>query len=148
MKSSYFAKGISAVGRWFATTLFCLAAVAFVWQGSFFANTSALAAPAGALVAAAGLGEQVKDAADNVEEGSKNLIRNAEDSVKSAANTNATKVDAADDEGTFVERKAKRDRNRIEQRAEEDADRTAAAAEKSMNAVERAVDGIKDVFSD
>ncbi|MGG6241694.1 hypothetical protein ACQ4N7_23970 [Nodosilinea sp. AN01ver1] len=148
MKSSYFAKGLPTVGRWVATTLFLLSAIAFVWQGAFFANASALAAPAGTLIAAADAGSQVKGAADDVKQGSRNVIRSAEDSVKRAARQNASKVDQADDEGSFVERKAKRDRDRIEQRASEDADRTERAAEKSMNAVERAVDNIKDAFSD
>ncbi|MBE9108924.1 hypothetical protein IQ273_05770 [Nodosilinea sp. LEGE 07298] len=148
MKSSHFTKGLSTAGRWMATTLFLLSAIAFVWQGTFFANTSALAAPTGTLIAAADAGDRVKGAADDVEKGSKNIIRSAEDSVKSAANQNAAKVDRADDDGTFVERKAKRDRNRIEQKASEDADRTERAAEKSMNAVERAVDNIKDAFND
>lgn len=148
MTSSHFTKGLSTVGRWMATTLFLFSAIAFVWQGTFFANTSALAAPAGTLIAAADAGDQVKGAADDVEKGSKNIIRSAEDTVKKAASDNASKVDQADDEGSFVERKAKRDRDRIQQRASEDADRTERAAEKSMNAVERAVDNIKDAFSD
>ncbi|HZG39551.1 MAG TPA: hypothetical protein VEZ50_12785 [Nodosilinea sp.] len=141
-------KQLSTAGRWMATGLFCLAAIAFVWQSPFFSNTTALAGPAATLIASADAGDQVKDTAEDVKGGSKNIIRTAEDKVKEAANSNASKVDEADDEGSFLERKAKRDRNRIEQRASEDADRTERAAEKSMNAVERAVDSIKDAFSD
>jgi uncharacterized phage infection (PIP) family protein YhgE len=136
---------LSTVGRWIATSLFCLSAIAFVWQGAFVVNTAAVAAPS---VLIADAGDQVKDAADDVAKGSKNFIRDAADTVKDAANSNATKVDAADDEGTFIERKAKRDRDRIEQRANEDAARTQKAVDESKNAVQRAVDNIKDALSD
>lgn len=147
MKLNYLSKRVAIVGRWIATTLFCLSAIAFVWQGAFFSNTAAIAAPHPILIAAADAGDKTKDAADEVAKGSKNLIRDTKDKVKEAANKNASKVDSADDEGTFVERKAKRDRNRIEQRAEEDAARTEKAVDNSTNAVRRAVDNIKDAFN-
>lgn len=145
MKSSYFAKGLSTIGRWMATTLVLLSVIAFVWQSPFFANNAAMAAPTETLIAA-DVGDQIKGAADDVAKGSKNIIRSAEDSVKGAANENASKVKQTDNTGSSVERKAKKDRDRVEQRASEDADRTERAAEKSMNAVERAVDSIKGAF--
>lgn len=130
-----------------ATTLFCLSAIAFVWQGAFFSNTVAFANPAVNLIAAADAGDQVKGAADEVAKGSKNFIRDTADKVEKTANKNAAKVDRADDDGSFVERKAKRDRDRIEQRAEQDAARTQKAVDNTKNVVERTVDNIKDAFS-
>ena len=128
-----------------ANTLLCLAAIAFVWQGALFSDTNAIAAPA--TLIAANVGDQVQGAADEVRARSKELIRDTQDKVEKTANKNAAKVDQADDEGSFVERKAKRDRDRIEKRASEDADRTETAVDKSMNAVKGAVENIKDAFS-
>ncbi|WP_250124468.1 hypothetical protein [Chroococcidiopsis sp. CCMEE 29] len=147
MKQNHVMKRLSRVGRWMATTLFCLSAIAFIWQGAFFSNTVALANPAVNLIAAADAGDQVKGAADEVAKGSKNFIRDTADKVEKTANKNAAKVDRADDDGSFVERKAKRDRNRIEQRAEQDAARTQKAVDNTKNVVERTVDNIKDAFS-
>ena len=147
MKLLYFTKRLSTVGRFLATMLFCLSAIAFVWQGAFLSNTAAMASPAANLIATADAGDSIKGAADDVAKGSKNLIRDTKDKVEKTANKNASKVDQADDNGSFVERKAKRDRDRIEQRAEEDAARTEKAVDKSMNFVERTVDNIKDAFS-
>lgn len=144
MKLNNFTNGLATVGRWLATSLFCLVAIAFVWQGAF-SNTSAMAAPQ--TLIAADVGDQIKGAADDVRGRSKDLIRDTKDKVEKTANKNAAKVDDADDEGTIVERKAKRDKNRIENRAEEDAARTEKAVDKSMNAVKGAVENIKDAFS-
>jgi len=138
-------KRISTVGRWMATTLFCVAAVAFVWQGGFLSNTSAMAAPA--TLIAANVGDQIQGAADEVRVRSKELIRDTQNKVEKTANKNAAKVDQADDKGSFVERKAKRDKGRIEKRAEEDAARTEKAVDKSMNAVKGTAENIKDAFS-
>ena len=126
-------------------TLRCLAAIAFVWQGAFFSETNAIAAPA--TLIAADVGDQIKGAADEVRARSKDLIRDTQDKVEKTANKNAAKVDQADDEGSVVERKALRDRDRIEKRASEDADRTEKAVDNSMNAVKGMVDNIKDAFS-
>jgi len=145
VKLNYFMKRLSTVGRWMATTLVCVAAIAFVWQGGFFSNTTAVADSTPQLIATSGA-DQIKGAADKVTEGSKKIIRGTENKVKETANTNAAKVDQADD-GGIAERKATRDKNRIERRAEEDADRTEKRAEKSMGAVKDAVDNIKDAFS-
>lgn len=145
MKRNYFTNGLSTVGRWLATTLLCVCAIAFVWQGAFFSNNSAMAAPA--TLIAADVGDQVKGAADEVRARSKDLIRDTQNKVEKTANKNAAKVDEADDEGSVVERKAKRDKDRIEKRAEEDANRTEKAVDNSMNAVKGVVDNIKDAFS-
>lgn len=128
-----------------ANTLLCLVAIAFVWQGAFFSETNAIAAPA--TLIAADVGDQIKGAADEVRARSKDLIRDTQDKVEKTANKNAAKVDQADDEGSVVERKALRDRDRIEKRASEDADRTEKAVDNSMNAVKGMVDNIKDAFS-
>lgn len=147
MKLNYSIKTFSTVGRFLATTVFCLSAIAFIWQGAFFSLAAAVAAPSVNLIAAADVGDQVKGAADEVAKGSKNLIRDTADKVEKTANKNASKVDQADDKGTFVEGKALRDKDRIEKRAEEDAARTEKAVDKSMNAVKRTVDNIKDAFN-
>lgn len=128
-----------------ANTLLCLVAIAFVWQGAFFSETNAIAAPA--TLIAADVGDQIKGAADEVRARSKDLIRDTQDKVEKTANKNAAKVDQADDEGSVVERKALRDRDRIEKRASEDADRTEKAVDNSMNAVKGMVENIKDAFS-
>ena len=128
-----------------ANTLLCLVAIAFVWQGAFFSETNAIAAPA--TLIAADVGDQIQGAADEVRARSKDLIRDTQDKVETTANKNAAKVDQADDEGSVVERKALRDRDRIEKRASEDADRTEKAVDNSMDAVKGMVENIKDAFS-
>ena len=126
MKLNYFTKRIF-------TALVCVLAVVVM-----FFNSSAMAA---------GLGDQIKDKADDVRAGSKELIRDTQDKVERTANKNAAKVDRADEPGGAAETKAKRDRARIEQRAETHADRTETAVDKSMDAVKNAVDTVKDAFS-
>jgi uncharacterized protein YjbJ (UPF0337 family) len=148
MELNYFTKRLSTVGRWIATTLFCVSAIAFVWQGAFFSNTAAMAAPAANLIASTDVGDQVQEKASVDAGRAKNFIEDTKDKVKRTANKNAERVDqATDDDGSFVEGKAKRDRNRIEKRADEDAARTEKAVDNTKNAVERTVDSIKDVFS-
>jgi uncharacterized protein (DUF342 family) len=141
-------KRLSIAGRRMATTLFCLSAIAFVWQGAFFSNTTAMAAPAANLILAADVGSEVQGKASVDAGRAKNFIEDTKDKVKQTANKNADRVEqATDDTDSFVERKAKRDRDLIEQRADEDAARTKKAVDNTKNAVERAVDSIKDVFS-
>lgn len=147
MKLNYFVKQVSIVGRWIATSLFCLSAIAFVWQGAFLSNNAAIAAPATSSLIAADMGDRIQDKTSEGAKNSKNFIQDTKEKVERTANKNASKVDRATDEGSFVERKAKRDAARIEQRAEEDAARTQKAVDKSKNAVERTVDNIKDTFS-
>lgn len=144
MKLNQYTKQFSALGSWMAKALFSLIAIALMWQGSFFLNTDAIAAPA-TLIATSGA-NQVKGAADEVRDRSKDLIRDTQKNVKKTANRNAAKVDQADDEGTFAERKALRDRSRIERRANEDASRTETAVDKSMDAIKGAVDKVKNAF--
>jgi len=144
MKLNYCRQRISVVGRWMASSLLCLAAIAFVWQGGFFLDTNAMAAPA--TLIAANVGDQIQGAADEVRARSKDLIRDTQDKVEKTAEKNASKVDEADDKGSFVERKAKRDKARIEKRASEDAARTEKAVDKSMDAVKGTVENIKDAF--
>ena len=148
MKLNYLMKRLSTVGRWMATTLFCLSAIAFVWQGAYLSNTAAIAAPASNLIASADVGDQVQGKASEDAGRAKNFIEDTKNKVKRTANKNASRVDqATDDNGSFVERKAKRDTARIEQRAEQDSARTKKAVDNTKNAVERTVDSIKDAFS-
>ncbi|MEP0819266.1 hypothetical protein [Trichocoleus sp. FACHB-46] len=133
-------KVFSIVGRWTATILFCASAIAFVWQGAFFSNTSAMAAPAATLIATSDTGEQVKKE-------NKSFVKDAAEKVKETANKNASRVeDATDGSANPIQRKAQRDVARIEKRADEDAARTQKAIDNNVNAVERAVDSIKGVF--
>lgn len=147
MKLNYLMKRLSTVGRWMATTLFCVSAIAFVWQGAFLSNTTAMANPTANLIASKDAGDQVKDAVDEVAGRSKNFVRDTQDKVKQTARTNASKVDESTESGNFAERKAKRDKATIEKRANEDAARTEKVIDKEQNAVKGAVDKIKDVFS-
>lgn len=144
MKLNYCAKSISSAARRMANVLMSLVAIALMWHGAFFINTSAVAAPAPVLASVA---DNIEDAADSVRDGSKDLIRDTKRNVEKTANRNASKVDEADDDGTVVERKAQRDRSRIMQRAEEDAARTERAVDNNMNAVKGAVEKVKDAFN-
>lgn len=147
MKLNSVRQRFSTVRRFLATVLFSVCAIAFVWHFAFFSNPVAMANPAPISIAEADAGDRAQEAADDVAKGSKNLIRDTKNKVKQTANKNAAKVDRADDEGSVVEGKAKRDRDRIEQRAEEDAARTEKAVDNNINAFKRTVDNIKDAFS-
>ncbi|MBE9189115.1 hypothetical protein IQ230_01780 [Gloeocapsopsis crepidinum LEGE 06123] len=131
----------STVKRWIATMLLCLSAIAF------FPAYSAMAAPNATLIAA-DLGDQVQEKTSEDAGRAKNFIRDTADSVEETARKNAKRVDQATDDGSFVERKAKRDAARIEKRAEEDTARTQKAVDNTKNVIERTVDSIKDAFSD
>ncbi|MEH2074427.1 MAG: hypothetical protein V7K57_08535 [Nostoc sp.] len=146
MKSNYFTKQLSTVKRWMATTLFCMLAIAFVWQGAFLSNTSAIAAPTATLIASKDVGDKVQDKASEDAGRAKNFIQETADKVKQAARDNASKVDQSTDSGSFAERKAKRDAATIQKRANEDSARTQKAVDNTKNAVERTVDSIKDAF--
>ena len=147
MQLNYFTKRLSTVGRWVATTLFCVSAIAFVWQGAFFSTPAAMAAPTANLIAAAGTSDQVKGEVTEKLGESKNFIEDVKDKVKETANKNADRVEDATDGRSYVERKANRDAARIEKRADEDAARTQEAVDNTKNVVEKAVDSIKDAFS-
>lgn len=143
---NYLMKRLSTARRWMATTLLCLSAIAFMWQGAFFSNTSAMATPALNSIAAADLGDKIQGKASEDAGRAKNFIRDTEDKVKETAKKNAAKVDRATDDGSVAERKAKKDAATIEKRAEEDSARTQKAVDNTKNVVERAVDSIKDAF--
>lgn len=148
MKLNHLLKPISTVGRFLATALFCVLAVAFVWQGAFFSNTAAMAAPAATLIAEADISSQVQDNLNKGAKLSKDFIEDTKERVERTASKNADKVEqATDDNGSLPERKANRDEARIYKRAEEDAARTKEQVDKSKNAVESVVDKIKDVFN-
>ncbi|MBV8886191.1 MAG: hypothetical protein JO235_19660 [Chroococcidiopsidaceae cyanobacterium CP_BM_RX_35] len=149
MKLKHFTKRLLTVGRWMATTVLCVSAIALVLQGGFFSNTAAMADPTANLLAAADIGDRVQGKASEDAGRAKNFIRDAADQVERTANKNADRVEqATGNNGSFVERKAKRDTARIEKRSEEDAARTQKAVDNTKNVVERAVDNIKDAFSD
>ncbi|MEG3931050.1 hypothetical protein QT990_07305 [Microcoleus sp. T3_B1] len=147
MKLNSFTKRLSTVGRWMATTVLCVSAMAFVWSGAFFSNTAAMASPSVNLIAAADAGDAVQEKASKDAGRAKNFIRDTEDKVKETAKTNASKVDRSSEDGSVVERKAKKDAATIEKRASEDSARTQKAVDNTKNAVESAVDSIKGVFS-
>ncbi len=147
MKLNYFTKPLSTLGRWMATALFCVSAIAFIWQGAFFSNTAAMANPVSSLIATSDAGDQVKDKVSEDAGRAKNFIEDTKDKVKETANRNADKVDRATDNRSFVERKADKDTARIEERADRDAGRTKKAVDNTKNAIERTVDKIKDTFS-
>lgn len=142
MKLNQFTRRLSTVGRWFATTLLCTLVATFVWQGTFFSSTTAMAAPGTPVIAAA------SNAGNEIQRDNKNFVRDAAEKVKDTANKNASRVErATDDDGSFIERKAQRDAARVEKRANEDAARTQKAIDNNVNAVERTIDNIKDAFS-
>lgn len=134
-------KLLATLGRWAVAVFVCLSAIVFVWQGTFFSSTRAMAAPGTLVIAATDAGEQIQR--DN-----KNFVQDAAEKVKEAANKNADRVErATGNDGSFVERKAQKDAARIEKRANEDAARTQKAIDNNVNAVERTIDNIKDAFS-
>ncbi|MBL1178366.1 hypothetical protein [Pantanalinema sp. GBBB05] len=144
MTLNYWTERLSVAGRWMFKALLGLVAIALVWQSAFGLNTAATAAPV--TLIAANTADQAQSAADKVRSQSKDFIRDTKNKVEKTANRNAAKVDQADDEGSFVERKARRDQARIEQRAEQDASRTEKAVDDSMNAVQGIVENIKGAF--
>ena len=148
MKLNLFTKQLSSVGRWMTSTLLCVAAIAVVWQGAFFADMTATANPASNLIAAMGAGDRVQEKVSKDASSAKGFIEDTKNKVQQTAKNNAAKVDrATDNNDNFLERKAKNDAGRIEKRAEEDADRTQKAVDNTKNAVERTVDSIKDAFN-
>jgi hypothetical protein len=148
MKFDLLIKQLSSLGRWLTTSLLCLSAIAFIWQGAGFSTMSALANPAANLVASMDAGDRVQNKASKDAGRAKNFIEDTKDKVQETAQTNAQRVEnSTDGEGNFLERKAKKDAGRIQKRAEEDADRTQEAVDNTKNAIERTVEGIKDAFN-
>ena len=146
MKLNYLTKGLTRVGRFLATTMFCVSAIAFVWQGAFFSNTVAMATPAVNLIASGDLGDQIKDKASEGFEKSRNFIDDTKDSLKNTANKNADKVEAESNDKDVIG-KANKDAARIEERSDRDAANTKKVVDKTENFVERAIDNIKETFS-
>lgn len=147
MTLNLFTKQLSRVGRWMTTSVLCMAAIAFIWQGAFSSNMTALANPSSNLMAMRDAGDQVQHKASKDAGSAKGFIEDTKNKVEQTAKNNAAKVDNATDDGSFLERKAKKDAGRIQKRAEEDADRTQKAVDNTKNAVERTVDNIKDAFN-
>ena len=147
MKLNYLTKQLPNFKRWIATTLLCVSAVVFVWQGAFISNT-AMALPQSSLIAEVDAGSKAQGKASEDAGRAKNFIRDTADKVKETANKNADRVDrATDDNGSFIERKARKDAATIEKRANEDSARTQKAVDKTKNAVERTIENIKDAFN-
>lgn len=137
------AKQFSSVKRWIATSILSLLTIAFVWQGMFIANDTAMADS----VMLADIGDRVENKADRDLNQTKGFIEDTKEKVKETANKNASKVDRATDNDSFLENKAKKDANRIENKADKDAAKTKKAVDKTQNIIESTVDNIKDVFS-
>lgn len=137
------AKQFSSVKRWIATSILSLLTIAFVWQGMFIANDTAMADS----VFLADLGDRVENKADRDLDQTKGFIEDTKEKVKQTANKNASKVDRATDNDSLLENKAKKDAKRIENKADKDAARTKKAVDKTQNVIESAVDSIKDAFS-
>jgi methyl-accepting chemotaxis protein len=146
MKLNYLTKGLMRVGHFVTTTILCVSAIAFVWQGAFFSNTAAMANPAVNLIASGDLGAQAKEKASEGFEKSRNFIDDTKESLKKTANKNADKVEGSTDDNGVVG-KANRDAARIEERADEHAAKTKEAVDNTENFVERAIDNIKETFS-
>ncbi|NJK56149.1 MAG: hypothetical protein HC939_09195 [Pleurocapsa sp. SU_5_0] len=137
------AKQFSSIKRWIATSILSLLTIAFVWQGMFIANDTAMADS----VMLADMGDRVENKADRDLDQTKGFIEDTKEKVKETANKNASKVDRATDNDSFLENKAKKDANRIENKADKDAAKTKKAVDKTQNIIESTVDNIKDVFS-
>lgn len=134
-------KLFATLGRRAVVAFFCFSAIAFVWQGAFFSNSAAMAAPDTFVIASTNTGDQIQRE-------NKGFVRDAAEKVKETANKNASRVEqATGNDDSFIERKAQRDAARIEKRANEDAARTQRAIDNNVNAVERTVENIKDAFS-
>ncbi len=148
MKLNLFTEQFSSLRRWVTTTLLWVAAIAFIWQGAFSSNMTAMANPPANWVAAMDAGDKVQEKVSKDARRAKGFIEDTKNKVEDAAKSNAAKVDrATDDHDNTFENKAKKDADRIVKRAEEDADRTQKAVDNTKNAVERTVDSIKDAFN-
>ncbi len=136
-------KQFSSIKRWIATSLLSLLTIAFVWQGMFLANNTAMADS----MMLADAGDQIENKVNRGLEETKDFVDDTKKQVKQTANKNASKVDSATDNNSLLENKAERDSDRIEQKANKDAARTKGAVDKTQNVVESTIDNIKDAFS-
>lgn len=133
-------KRLSTIKRSIVTSMLCLLAMTFVWQGAFFSNNVAMASN--------DVGDKVQNKVDKDAGRAKNFIQDTKEKVQDAAKSNASKVeDATDGKGNAIERKAKKDKARILEKSEKDAARTEKAVDNTQNAIERTVENIKDAFS-
>jgi hypothetical protein len=147
MKLNYFIKQLSTVGRSLVKTLFCLAAIALMWEGAFLATAPAMADTANSILVA-DLGDRIQQKASQDAGRTKSFIQKTAEQVEKTANKNTERVkQATDDDNNFLERRAKRDRDIVEKRAKEDAAQTQKAVDTTKNAIERTVENIKDTFS-
>jgi hypothetical protein len=137
------AKKFSSIKRWIVTSILSMLTIAFVWQGIFIVNDTAMADS----VMLAATSDRVENKANRDLDRSKGFIEDTKDKVKRTANKNASKVDRATDNDSLLKNKAKKDAKRIENKADKDAARTKKAVDKTKNIVESTVDNIKDVFS-
>lgn len=145
MKLNSFTKRISIAGRWIAAAMLFVCAAAFAWQGAFLADSTALAAPQGTLIAA-DMGNEVKGGTDDAKRANKNFVKDTKNTVQDAAQSNSEKVKDVFGEDSAIGEKASRDAKRIVNRANEDASRTQKAIDKNLGAVKGAVDKVKDAF--
>lgn len=143
MKLNFFTKPLSIAGRWIAAALLFVCATAFAWQGAFLANTAAIAAPQGTLIAS-DLADQAKGSTEDAKRSNKNFVRDAKNTIQDAAQSNSEKVKDFFGDDNAIGRKAGRDANRIVNRAEEDASRTQRAIDKNLGAVKDTVNKGKD----
>lgn len=139
MKLNSFTKRLSVAGRWIAATLLFVCATAFAWQGAFLADTAAMAAPHGTLIAS-DLGDDAKDSTEDARRSNKSFVRNVRDKIEDAAKSNAEKVEDTLGDDNAISRKAKKDSQRIVKRAEEDASRTQKAIDKNLGSAKDALD--------
>lgn len=147
MKLNVLTKSYHTAKRWIASTVLCLAMVVLFWQGSVLTAEAAIALPHSAVLATSNL-DKAQDKAQRDAASTKDFVRDAANKVEKTARQNADRVDQATDGSNFLARKAQRDAGRIEQRAEQDAARTQDAIDDTKNVFERAVDNVKEAFSD
>ena len=124
-------KQFSSIRRWIVTGMLSLLTIAFVWQGAFVANDTAMADSM--MLAESG---RIENKVDRDVEQTKSFIEDTKEQVQQTANQNASKVDRATENNSLLENKAEKDAARIEQKADKDAARTKDAVDKTQNIIE------------
>lgn len=81
MKLNYFIKQLSTVGRSLVKTLFCLAAIALMWEGVFLATAPAMADTANSILVA-DLGARVQQKVSEDTGRTKSFIQKTAQQVK------------------------------------------------------------------
>lgn len=140
-------KLFSTLKTWLGTALLSFLAIAFFWQSALLSSNVAMADSMTNSLFFANTANEVQGKVNQDTGRTKDFIDNAKDTVKDAARSNANKVDNSTDNDSFIGRKAQRDAARIQDKAENDAARTKDAVDDTKNVLERAVEGIKDTFS-